>query len=216
MIAALIFDFDGLIVDTESPLIDAYGEVHARYGVPFERKLFLRNVGHADYTFDPWHAFEKRADRVQLEVERRERHRELDKLLPALPGVIPLLESARAAGLRLGVASNSRHGHVEGHLERLHLLDYFEFLACREDAASPKPEPDLYRLVLNRFGLGGRQAVAFEDSQAGSVAARRAGIWVVAVPNQSTAHHAFDHVDWKINSLAEVRLADLTARFSGN
>jgi len=214
MIAALVFDFDGLMVDTESPLVEAYGAVHAHYGVPFERKLFLRNVGHADFTFDPWHAFEKRADRVRLETERRERHRELDKHLPALPGVIPLLESARAAGLRLGVASNSSHGHVEGHLGRLRLLQHFEYLACREDAGSPKPEPDLYRLVLNRFGLSGRATVAFEDSQAGSLAARRAGLWVVVVPNPATEHHAFDHADWKIASLAEVRLPELMSRFS--
>jgi beta-phosphoglucomutase-like phosphatase (HAD superfamily) len=58
--------------------------------------------------------------------------------------------------------------------------------------------------------------VAFEDSQAGTLAARRAGLWVVAVPNQTTAHHAFDHADWKIASLDEVRLPELMSRFSGD
>ena len=57
MLRALIFDFDGLIVDTETPLIDAYAEVHARHGVPFDRTVFLQSVGHADYAFDPWHGF---------------------------------------------------------------------------------------------------------------------------------------------------------------
>jgi len=213
MIRALVFDFDGLIADTESSLIEAYADIHAQYGVPFEEDQFRRNVGHADYTFDPWHAFEKRADRAKLETERRKRNRERDQHLPPLPGVEPLLAAARAAGLRLAVASNSGHTHVEGHLRRLHLHDNFEFFACREDAASPKPEPDLYRLVLNHLGLIGHEAVAFEDSRTGSLAADRAGLWVVAVPNASTAHHDFSHADWRVGSLADIRLPELLARF---
>ena len=68
MIRALVFDFDGLILDTESALIRAYADVHAAHGAPFDEGEFLRSVGHADYTFDPWHAFEKHADRVALET----------------------------------------------------------------------------------------------------------------------------------------------------
>ena len=195
MIRALVFDFDGLIIDSESALIDAYAGVHARHGLPFDRALFLRSVGHADYAFDPWRAFDQRADRAALEADRQERNRELSGLLPILPGAVALLDEARTAGLRLGVASNSRHPHVDGHLARLGLLDRFEFIACREDAPSPKPEPDLYRLVLHRFGLRGHEAIAFEDSQTGVLAATRAGLRTVAVPNRSTAHHDFSLAD---------------------
>jgi HAD superfamily hydrolase (TIGR01509 family) len=213
MIRALVFDFDGLILDTESSLIEAYADVHAAHGIAFDRALFLRSVGHADYAFDPWHAFEKRADRAGLEIERRKRNRERDQLLPILDGVVPLLDAAQATKLRLGVASNSTHDHVEGHLSRLGLLSRFEFLACREDAASPKPEPDLYRLVLNRFGLKGQEAIAFEDSHTGSRAAQRAGLWVVSVPNGSTAHHDFSPAHVRVSSLAAVNLVDLTTQF---
>jgi HAD superfamily hydrolase (TIGR01509 family) len=213
MIRALIFDFDGLIIDTETALIDAYEEVHAAHGVPFDRAHFLRSVGHADYAFDPWHAFEKRSDRAALEIERRKRNRARDHLLPLLPGVGSLLDAARDAGLQVGLASNSGHAHVEGHLGRLGLLPRFGCLACREDVKSPKPEPDLYNLVLNRFGLKGREAIAFEDSRTGSSAANRAGLWVVVAPNSSTAHHDFSLADWKVSSLAEVTLAGLRERF---
>jgi len=211
-LSALVFDFDGIILDTESSLIEAYADVHAAHGVPFDRDLFLRNVGHAEYSFDPWHAFEKRADRVSLEAERRKDNRTRDRGLFPLPGVVELMDQARAAGLRLGLASNSGHAHVEGHLGRLGLLDRFTFLACREDAPSPKPEPDLYRLVLNRLGIKGREAVAFEDSNIGTRAARRAGLWVVAVPNASTAHHDFSQAQLRLASLAETSLQDLSAR----
>ena len=213
MIRALIFDFDGLILDTESALIRAYGDVHAEHGIAFDEVLFLRSVGHADYAFDPWHAFEKRADRVALETARRARNRLRDHELRILPGVISLLDAARTAGLRVALASNSQHPHCEYHLGRLGLLDRFTFVACREDVPSPKPEPDLYNLVLNQFGLRGHEAIAFEDSHTGSLAAKRAHLHVVAVPNSSTAHHDFAHVDLNLKSLADTTLDQLRARF---
>ena len=213
MIRALVFDFDGLILDTETPLIDAYAEIHATHGVPFDRVLFLRSVGHADYAFDPWHGFSPHADRAALEVERRACKDALLLRQPILPGVVALLESARANGFRVGLASNSEHTWVDPHLARLGLSGHFDFVACRGDAPSPKPEPDLYKLVLNRFGLRGHEAVAFEDSHTGSLAAKRANLWAVAVPNESTAHHDFAHVDLKVSSLAEITLDLLVKRF---
>ena len=216
MIRALVFDFDGLILDTESALIAAYADVHRAHGVPFDEAAFLRSVGHADYAFDPWHAFEKRADRVALETERRAFNRDRDLALPVLPGVVSLLDAARAHHLSVALASNSRHEHCERHLARLGLLERFHFLACREDVPSPKPEPDLYKLVLNHLGLRGHEAIAFEDSHTGSTAAKRAHLWCVAAPGPATAHHDFAHVDLRVNSLAEVNLADLLSRYSNS
>jgi len=214
MIRAIVFDFDGLIVDTETPLIDAYGVVHERHGVAFDRTLFIKNVGHADYNFDPWHGFSPHADRATLEEERRACKDEILLRQPVLPGVVQLLDAAKHVGLRIGLASNSEHSWVEPQLERVGLLERFEFLACREDVPSPKPEPDLYKLVLNRFGLRGHEAIAFEDSHTGSLAAKRANLWAVAVPNVSTAHHDFSHVDLRVNSLAEVSLDALISKFT--
>ena len=213
MIRALVFDFDGLIVDTETPLIDAYADVHATHGQPFNRAEFLRGVGHVDFTFNPWRAFGPDADEAALETQRQQHNRTRTLAQPLLPGVVALLDAARVAHLRLAVASNSSHDHVEGHLKRLGLHTMFEFFACRGDAPSPKPEPDLYRLVLQKFGLRGHEAIAFEDSHTGSLAAKRANLWTVAVPNASTAHHDFPHVDLCVSSLAELTLPDLLARF---
>lgn len=213
MIRALIFDFDGLILDTETALIDAYGDVHDAHGIPFDRALFVRSVGHADFAFDPWRHFGPAAGRDALEAERRAFNRARSEAKPVLPGVVALIDAAQAAGLRIGLASNSSHGHVEGHLSRLGLLGRFAFIACREDVPSPKPEPDLYRLVLNRFGLGGTEAIALEDSSTGVLAAKRAGLWVVAVPNPSTGHHDLDKADLRVGTLADCRLPELLARF---
>jgi HAD superfamily hydrolase (TIGR01509 family) len=213
MIRALIFDFDGLILDTETALIDAYGDVHEAHGHAFDRPLFTRSVGHADYAFDPWKQFGAAADREALEALRRAFNAKRNEAQPILPGVVKLIEEARAEKLKVGLASNSGHVHVRGHLGRLGLAEKFDFIACREDVPSPKPEPDLYKLVLNHFGLRGVEAIAFEDSHTGTLAAKRAGVWVVAVPNPSTGHHDFDHVDLRVESLADCRLAQLKARF---
>lgn len=213
MIRALVFDFDGLILDTETPLIESYRDVHLAHGVPFDHATFLRSVGHADYAFDPWHGFSPHTDRAALELERRG-HKDARLLAQTvLPGVAALLDAARESKLRVGLASNSEHDWVEPQLARLGLLDRFEFLACREDAPSPKPEPDLYKLVLNRFGLRGHEAIAFEDSHTGSLAAKRAHLWCVAAPNVSTAHHDFTHADLRVASLAEVSLPTLLRKF---
>jgi HAD superfamily hydrolase (TIGR01509 family) len=215
MIRALVFDFDGLILDTESALIRAYAEVHAAHGVPFDEAEFLRSVGHADYAFDPWRAFGPGADREALEAERRTRNRAHDLALPVLPGVRALLDAAAARGLRVGLASNSHRPHCEGHLARLGLLGHFAFLACRGEAPSPKPEPDLYKLVLHRFGLRGHEAIAFEDSPTGSLAAKRAHLWTVVAPGPATAQLDFPHADLRVASLADLALDPLLTRFGG-
>jgi HAD superfamily hydrolase (TIGR01509 family) len=147
-------------------------------------------------------------------LERRACKDELLLQQPVLPGILALLDSARATGLSVGLASNSPHDWVEPHLARLGLFEYFEFIACREDVRSPKPEPDLYKLVLNKFGARGYEGIAFEDSHAGSLAAKRANLWAVAVPNESTAHHDFAHVDLRLSSLADITLDGLTKRFA--
>ncbi len=214
MLRALVFDFDGLIVDTETPLIDSYAAVHAAHGIAFDRPLFVRSVGHADYAFDPWRGFGAAADRAALEQERRIAKGDLLQRQPILPGIVALLDAARTAGLHTAVASNSDHAWVEGHLGRIGLLDRFAFIACREDAPSPKPEPDLYKLVLRHFGLRCHEAVAFEDSHTGSLAAKRANLWTVVAPNAATTHHDFAHADLRVASLADITLAELQSRFA--
>lgn len=213
MIRGLIFDFDGLILDTETALIDAYGDVYAERGLPFERRQFVEQVGSLSIAFDPWKPFGEGADKKGLEEVRRAYNRKRLERQAVQPGVQALLEDAGKAGLKLGIASNSGHEWVEGHLRRLGLHSHFHFFGCREDVREPKPEPELYRFVVNQLGLRPCEAVALEDSRTGIVAARRAGLWAVAVPNSSTCGQDLGQAHLRVSSLEELDVERLRERF---
>lgn len=214
MIRAFIFDFDGLLLDTESPVIEAWTQLHARVGLPCDQREALDLIGEVDHDFDPWHAFPATVDRKQLEDEHRTLTRALTRQQPLLPGVRERLDEGRRLGLKLAVASNSSHRHVDGHLQRLGLFEYFATTRCRDDVARGKPEPDVYLVVVEALGIAPAEAVAFEDSKAGIVAAKRAGLRAVAVPNNCTRHHDFSQADLLARSLAEFSLGELIGRFA--
>jgi HAD superfamily hydrolase (TIGR01509 family) len=216
MIRSLIFDFDGLIVDTETPIVEAWVQVHERAGIAYSRDHALSIVGHADMDYDPWIAFGATADRVTLDKEHRQLHHQLLYVQPILPGVLELIASARERGLRLGIASNSPHIWVDKHLERIGLRQYFDVVRCRDDVSRGKPEPEIYLSALHALDTPPSAAVAFEDSLPGSEAASRAGIFCVVAPNPSTRHHTFPHASLRVESLAEVNLERLTRALCGS
>jgi HAD superfamily hydrolase (TIGR01509 family) len=209
MIRALVFDFDGLILDTETPIIEAWAQLHAQAGIPCERREALDLIGEVDHDYDPWHAFSSDLSREVLEQEHRKLTRAIIQQQPLLPGVRERLDEARQLGLLLAVASNSSHRHVDGHLQRLGLFEYFITTRCRDDVARGKPEPDVYQAVIEALGVNAAEAIAFEDSKAGTIAAKRAGLRCVAVPNNCTRHHDFSQADLCLTSLAKLPLGEL-------
>lgn len=215
MIRAIVFDFDGLILDTEEPVYRSWVEVYEAHGeeLPFER--WVKIVGSTTIDFHPQTHLEHRLGRpLPKEVldRRAGRRTELVLAQQLLPGVVSHLQDARAAGIKLGLASSSSTEWVRGHLERLGILGLFDCVRCRDDVANVKPEPDLYLSVLECLGVGAGEAVAIEDSPNGIAAAKRAGMRCVAIPNSITEQLDFSHADVVLGSLAEVTLAELVAR----
>ena len=215
VILALVFDFDGLILDTEEPVYRSWLEVYEAHGeeLPFER--WVQIVGSTTIGFHPQHHLEERLGRpLPKEVldRRISRRTELVLANALLPGVVQHLDAAHAMGLRLGVASSSTAEWVRGHLARLGILDRFDCLRCRDDVPNAKPEPDLYLAVLDCLGVNAAEAVAIEDSPNGVAAAKRAGMRCVAVPNTITAKLDLTHADVTLTSLADVTLSQLLAR----
>jgi beta-phosphoglucomutase-like phosphatase (HAD superfamily) len=118
-------------------------------------------------------------------------------------------------GLKLGVASSSTSDWVKGHLARLGILERFDCIRCRDDVPNAKPEPDLYLAVLECLGVRASEAIAIEDSPNGLLAAKRAGLRCVAIPNSITANLDLGEADLLLDSLADVSLAELLEKLSG-
>jgi len=212
MIRAIVFDFDGLILDTEEPVYRSWLEVYEAHGeeLPFER--WVQIVGSTTSGFHPQHHLEERLGRsLPKEVLDRRigRRTELVLAQKLLPGVLQHIDQAKALGLKLGVASSSTADWVRGHLSRLGILEKFDCLRCRDDVANAKPEPDLYIAVLECLGVSATEAIAIEDSPNGVAAAKRAGLRCVAIPNSITAKLDLSGADVLLRSLAEITLADL-------
>jgi HAD superfamily hydrolase (TIGR01509 family) len=215
MIRAIVFDFDGLILDTEEPVYRSWLEVYEAHGeeLPFER--WVQIVGSTTTGFHPQHHLEERLGRsLPKEVLDRRigRRTELVLAQKLLPGVVQHIDQAKALGLKVGVASSSTADWVRGHLSRLGILEKFDCLRCRDDVANPKPEPDLYIAVLECLGVTASEAIAIEDSPNGVTAAKRAGLRCVAIPNSITAKLDLSRADVLLGSLAEISLTDLLKR----
>jgi HAD superfamily hydrolase (TIGR01509 family) len=215
LLSAIVFDFDGLILDTEEPIYRSWLEVYQAHGehLPFER--WIQTVGSSNAAFDPRGHLEQRLGRelpADILKRRVERRTEMILAQPALPGVVDLVAAARSAGLKLGVASSSSHEWVSGHLSRMGMLHQFDCLRSRDDVAVVKPQPDLYLSVLACLNVPAADAVAIEDAPNGVTAAKTAGMWCVAVPNSITSGLDLSHADLVLPTLTGVTPASLAER----
>lgn len=208
MIRGLIFDFDGLILDTELPAFQCWQEIYQEHGCHLALSAYATCIGSWASTFDPYAHLEQQLGRVvdREEIYRRRRQRclELVAQQPILPGVRKYIADAKRWGLKLGVASSSPRDWVAGHLARLGLLPFFDCLKCGDEVTATKPDPELYHAALSILALRAEEAIALEDSPNGVTAAKSAGIFCVAVPNPVTSQLSLDHADLRLPSLAHV------------
>jgi HAD superfamily hydrolase (TIGR01509 family) len=213
MIKAVIFDFDGLILDTELPVFRAWQEVFAKHGQELTLDGWADYIGRSPDTFDPCvdleRLLERAVDREAIRIEHHQYEASLIQAEEILPGVADLIEQALKRNLRLGIASSSERAWVVGHLVRLGLSDCFETIRCSDDVKRTKPAADLYSAVLAAWGVAPREAFALEDSPHGVSAAKAAGMFCIAVPNEMTKNLAFDHADLVLPSLAGTSMEEL-------
>ncbi len=220
MMRALIFDFDGLILDTETPEMEVWQAIYREYGHELPVDEWAKTVGGFGIsTFNPaQHLAELTGqDAEELVAYYRQKVDPILQSLPVRPGVQALLEQAAGRGVLRAVASSSSHQWVDTHLARLGLLHYFDWIVCSEDVppGRTKPNPDLYLVAVERLGVPRETIVVFEDSQNGVRAARAAGLFVVAVPNPLTQRLGVDGADYVLPSLAEISLERLERLLAG-
>jgi HAD superfamily hydrolase (TIGR01509 family) len=213
MIEAVVLDFDGLILDTETPYSRSWEEIYEEHGLSVSTAAWAGLIGSSADPPEAYALLERHlgrpVDRAALRARRMRRELELLEHERIMPGVRELIEDAAARGLRLAIASSSEREWVVGHLATNALLEPFEVIACAEDVAAAKPAPDLYETVLRLLDLSPVEAIAFEDSVHGVAAAKAAGLYCVAVPNRVTQHLAFPMADRVVETLAGCSLDEL-------
>lgn len=220
MIRAVIFDFDGLLVDTEGPIFEVWQRIYRERGHELPRERWLSIIGTASGPFDPLldlgQRIGARLEADELNSLERVYYREATVAQTLLPGVDRYLADAQALGLKTAIASSSSREWVMDHLERFGIADRFDTVVCKDDVTTTKPDPELYELALERLGVRSEEAIGLEDSTNGIRAAKAAGLFCVAVPNAMTADLDLGEADLQIASLESVTLADVIARAQGS
>lgn len=202
-------------MDSESPGFQAWSELYATHGcsLPFDKySACIGTIGGFDLHAYLEEQSGRSFNRADLEEACNTRWLHLMKDQPLLPGITSCISSAKARGLKLAIASSSTQKWVTGNLEKFGLLDRFDAVCTRDYVDAVKPDPALYLLALEKLAVTADEAIAFEDSPAGILAAKRAGIFCVAIPNPLTKDLRLELADRRLTSLAEFELDDVEVR----
>ena len=206
-IQALIFDFDGLILDTETVEFEVIDELYREHGHQLRRERWVLNLGTHGQT-------DLYADLADLRARQRTSYLARCDALALRPGLADLLEAAQARGLALAVASSSGSGGVERWLERHAIRQYFGCVRTSEHVQHVKPAPDLFLSAAAGLGIAPAHCVVFEDSPNGMRAAAVAGMRCVAVPIALMAGYELPPVSLQLQLLSDLTLDELLARLS--
>jgi HAD superfamily hydrolase (TIGR01509 family) len=216
-IDTFLFDFDGLILDTETASRAGWAWLYSRYGhelPPTKWALMIGTVG----GWDPWSHLEELVgrplDRGTLNRERYAHELSLLEAEELRPGIAKYLDYAQRHGLKRAIVSSSSRAWIDMHLEKLERQVGWDAIATADhDPARAKPRPTLYLEALERVRARPEEAVAFEDSPNGAAAARAAGLFVVGVPNAITRDLGLaEHADLVVDSLADLPPDELLAK----
>lgn len=212
VLKAIIWDFDGTIIDTETPQFLAWQSLFAELGSHLEPELWSRVVG----TRDQVDLLAELAARGHHSLDRRVLSRRIGQLIyqqlkqaPLRPGVSELMAEAAAQSVAQAIASSSSQAWIAHYVHTQGLDGWIGTIASADDVVAVKPDPEVYRVALGRLGVSAEYCVAIEDSPHGATAALSAGLACVVVPNPSTARLKFPEAVRKFTSLADVRLATL-------
>ncbi|UCZ55297.1 HAD family hydrolase [Bacillus shivajii] len=210
---ALIFDCDGLLIDTETVQYHAFCEIYETHGLDLPLELYVQCVGSSFADFDPFnHLKEKSSKHVDLEDMQEALAVKITEVMEnedLRSGVREYLESAKQKGLKIGLASSSSREWVLGHLEKFDIIKYFDIIHTRDDVEKVKPDPELYNKTLSSLGINANEAIIFEDSLNGLKAAKASGASCVVVPNKVTAKLPFENHDIKLGSMSDRSLKEL-------
>jgi HAD superfamily hydrolase (TIGR01509 family) len=217
-IRAFLFDFDGLIIDTETASRAGWAWLYREHGFELPEEKWATLIGTIGAPWEPMRHLEQLVgsplDAEELNERRRTHELSLLEAEDLRPGILEYLEEAERRGLKRAIVSSSSNRWIDMHLSRLErAVGWDAIVAANHDVARAKPRPDLYLEACDLIGVAPEEAIAFEDSPNGVRAARAAGIFCVAVPNDVTRDLGLDEADLVLGSLADLPPKDLLARF---
>lgn len=209
MIKAVIFDFDGTIIDTETPWFDIYRAIlkdDYRFDLTLEE--FVKIVGTSDRALFDFidQSLSAPMDRGLFKEKARIQYEHVKNELTLRDGFLDLLQQLKDSDVKLALASSSRRKWVVDFLTKFDLLDYFPVIRTAEDVEEVKPNPALYIQTLEALQIEPEEAIAVEDSVNGSLAAIRAGINCLIIPNDVTKSLTFHEKAKLLNSYADFDL----------
>ncbi|GAA1156197.1 hypothetical protein GCM10009630_62740 [Kribbella jejuensis] len=209
-VEAIVFDFDGLLMDTETTMVESWQAEWAHHGLELDLENFWPGHG-GNVTEDRYDVlaaavgagFDRTASHARRIAHRDRLHADLD----FRPGIRDWIRSAREFGLKVGIASSSDRSWVVGHLDRVGAVGLFDQIVTGDDVATHKPDPAIYELALRRLDV--QFAVAVEDTPHGVAAAQAEGLYAVAVPNPYVALGAVANADLVLSSADDLSLTEL-------
>ncbi|MFC5404451.1 HAD family hydrolase [Cohnella soli] len=211
---AVVFDFDGTLVDTETSAYESISSVYADHGQKLELETWAVCIGTLG-GFDPHADLQRRTGKTlnkdELYKLHRARHAERLQNATLRPGVLERLAEAHSLGWKIGLASSSDRAWIEKHLGKQGIRDRFEVICSSDDVKRVKPDPELYIRAVEALGVRPGEALAIEDSMNGLRAAKAAGLWGLAIPNPVTAQMNFSEADVLVDSLDRTTFAQIEA-----
>jgi HAD superfamily hydrolase (TIGR01509 family) len=215
MIAALIFDFDGLLVDTETPAFESWRLIFAEYGHDLSLDVWQGALGTSQGFDTVAHLSQllgRPVDRDALLTRRSASKRSLAAGQPLLPGARAILGQARELGLPCALASSSDRAWIDHWLETHRIAEFFECVCTADDVALTKPAPDLFLAAAACLGAAPSDCLVFEDSANGILAAQAAGMRCVAVPGPLTRQLVLPAADLVLGTLDSLPLPEIIAK----
>jgi HAD superfamily hydrolase (TIGR01509 family) len=220
-VRAFLFDFDGLILDTEFASRAGWELLYREHGHELPADLWATLVGTTHAAWDPGiHLEELVGEQLDWDTLNERRYAHEISLIEAeelRPGIADYLGAAQRHGLKRAIVSSSTRRWVDMHLERLEeAVGWDAICTADRDPNRAKPAPVLYLEALEALDVGADESVAFEDSPNGVLAAKAAGVFCVAVPNDVTRELGLEEAgaDLVLDSLADLPPAELLARFA--
>lgn len=218
MIKAVIFDMDGLMIDTESLHNESFKAVLEEYGVkPVPNKQGVIHISGIS-SKDNWERFKKQynfeADNNELSRKKHKIHLNLlSKNVTAMPGLFKLLKELQANHIKMAIASSSIREQINLVTTRLRIADYFQAIISGEDVINGKPAPDIFLKAAEALNVRPLDCLVLEDAPSGVAAGKSAGMKVVAIPNEFNKHEDFEQADTVLSSLEKVNI-DLLRSFT--